>query len=329
LRPVKIKKGSNSGSGDHVAVLILSGLADFPTDRVCHHLASRRVPFLRINRDQLPKIALTINPPAGTMICKHEGRIWQVSSELRSVWWRQPTFLRNTPNRGLTAAEQLERSQWAAAMRGMMLFNDAKWVNHPAATYQAESKPYQLRRAAKFGFDVPPTLVTNDPSADVPRVIGKRIALKSVDTVLLQDERHQHFGYTSLIAWAECVDEHFHQVPVVCQSMIDPKIDLRVTVIGDRIWCDAITDTHGAIQGDWRLRQKSDLLYKDYDLPADVAERCALFVRDLGLRYGAIDLALSGSLVWFLEINPTGEWGWLDRRGRGISEAIAEELARP
>ncbi|WP_201030419.1 hypothetical protein [Labrenzia sp. CP4] len=229
----------------------------------------------------------------------------------------------------MTTTEQLERSQWSGAMRGMMLFDHAIWMNHPAETYQAESKPYQLRRAAALGFDVPSTLVTNDPKADVPGKIGTRIALKSVDTVLLQDEHYQHFGYTTLIDWAKCADEHFHFAPATCQSVLAPKLDLRVTVVGDRLWCDAITSEHGAIDGDWRVLAKNEISYRDYDLPMDIAERCRSLVRDLGLRFGAIDLAHSDERYWFIEINPTGEWGWLDREGRGLSAAIAEELACP
>jgi len=314
---------------DGVTVLILSGLMDYSTDRICNHLSRQGVPFLRINRDQLADLRLTIDPLAATMTCRYGSGTWHVGAGLRSVWWRQATFLRNTPGRGLTTTEQLERSQWSGAMRGMMLFDHAVWINHPAVTYQAESKPYQLRHAAKLGFDVPSTLVTNDRLADVPGMIGTRIALKSVDTVLLQDEHHQHFGYTNLMDWESCADEHFHLVPATCQSIIAPKLDLRVTVVGNRLWCDTITDEHGGIDGDWRVRPKNELSYQDYDLPADVAERCLSFVRDLGLRYGAIDLALSGDRYWFIEINPTGEWGWLDRDGRGISAAIAEELACP
>ncbi|MDB5801745.1 MAG: RimK-like protein [Rhodocyclales bacterium] len=312
-----------------VEVLILTGILDIPTDRICHLLRKNGVPFLRINRDALSDVALTVDPKAATMICRTGGNTWEVGSALKSVWWRQATFLRNTPSHALSTSEQLERSQWSAFMRGMMLFDEAVWMNDPAATYKAESKPYQLRRAAKLGFSVPKTIVTNDPHADIPKLVGLRIALKSVDTVLLHDSSHQHFGYTTLIDWSECADEHFHLAPATCQAPIEPKLDLRVTVLGDRIWCDEIRLDQGEIEGDWRLHSKDHLHFNPYDLPREVAKRCVQLTRDLGLRYGAIDLAFSKETYWFIEINPTGEWGWLDREGRGISEAIANELSNP
>lgn len=109
---------------------------------------------------------------------------------------------------------------------------------------------------------------------------------------------------------------------------MNPKIDLRVTVLDDKLWCDEIVIDAAGIQGDWRLKKKDDLEYKDFSLPADIAQNCLKLVKSLGLQYGAIDLALSDGIFWFIEINPTGEWGWLDRPGRGISYSIAKKLSQ-
>ncbi|TIN70893.1 MAG: RimK-like protein [Mesorhizobium sp.] len=310
-----------------VDVLLLSSLADLSTDRVCYHLSAMGVQFLRLNREQLPDVGLQIDPLRARLTCSYADHVWHVGAELRSVWWRQPTFLRNTPGRALTVEEQLDRSQWSAAMRGLMLFDQARWFNDPAATYRAESKPYQLREAYKLGFDVPETVITNDKTADVPGLVGQKLAIKSVDTVLLSEGSHQHFGYTILIDWSDCIDMDFHTVPVTCQALLSPKLDLRVTLVGERLWCSTVETDEGVIEGDWRLRPKTELVYKGHQLPAEVERRCRALMGVLGLRYGAIDLALSAGRYWFIEINPTGEWGWLDRDGRGISEAIAQELA--
>ncbi|ABA06127.1 conserved hypothetical protein [Nitrobacter winogradskyi Nb-255] len=311
----------------NVDVLILSSLADISTDRICYHLSTMGIGFLRLNREQLRDVGLQLDPARARLTCRYVDQVWQVGTNLRSVWWRQPTFLRNTPGTALTVEEQLDRSQWSAAMRGLMLFSEARWFNNPAATYRAESKPFQLREAYKLGFDVPETLVTNDRFADVPRIVGQKLAVKSIDTVLLADHDNQHFGYTIVTDWSDCADESFHAVPVACQALLSPKLDLRVTIIGEHVWCTTVEVEGGGIEGDWRLTPKTDLIYREHELPIEVQRRCLALIRHLGLGYGAIDLALSAGRYWFIEINPTGEWGWLDRDGRGISEAIAMELA--
>lgn len=310
-----------------VDVLLLSSLADLATDRVCYHLSAMGVQFLRLNREQLPDVALQIDPLRGHIICRHADQVWHVGDEVKSVWWRQPTFLRNTPGRALSVEEQLDRSQWSAVMRGLMLFDQARWFNDPAATYRAESKLYQLRVAHRLGFAVPKTLVTNDKTAEVPDLLGQKLAVKSVDTVLLSEGSSQHFGYTIVADWCDCIDGDFHTVPVTCQALLSPKLDLRVTIMGQRLWCTTVQTDQGGIEGDWRLRSRAELVYNDHQLPAEIERLCRTLMKVLRLGYGAIDLALSAGRYWFIEINPTGEWGWLDCDGRAISKAIAHELS--
>lgn len=59
-------------------------------------------------------------------------------------------------------------------------------------------------------------------------------------------------------------------------------------------------------------------------LPDEVTYRMQALMAELGLVYGAIDLILTpdGEYV-FLEVNPTGEWGMLERDlGYPISDAM-------
>ena len=214
-------------------------------------------------------------------------------------------------------------------MRAMMVFDRAHWINHPAAVYRAESKPVQLSVAAGLGFAVPSTLMTNDSTARVEDILGTRIAIKSIDTLLLRDGEDQLFGYTQITNWNDVATADLRYAPVTAQTAIEPKTDLRVTVVGDWICCVAIRRHSAGIDGDWRLTPKHDIEIDDFELPVEIEIRCLDLVRKLGLRFGAIDLALADDHYWFIEINPTGEWGWLDNAERRISAAIARELMCP
>ncbi|MCZ3387408.1 MAG: hypothetical protein LH630_10710 [Actinomycetia bacterium] len=47
----------------------------------------------------------------------------------------------------------------------------------------------------------------------------------------------------------------------------------------------------------------------------------------MSLEFGAIDLALNGDGYSFLEINPNGEWGWLQKTvGLPIAETLVDLL---
>jgi hypothetical protein len=78
-------------------VLILSSIYDFATDHVALELKDRGVAYLRLNREQLPEYELALNPTEPSLSVRHGDNRWDVSPDLKSVWFRQPVFLRNTP----------------------------------------------------------------------------------------------------------------------------------------------------------------------------------------------------------------------------------------
>ena len=324
---MRIRKGNRRSTA--VEVLVLTSQLDLSTDRICLELASGGTEFLRLNRETLPQTGLTLLPVEGGLRCRKEGREWSVGPDVKSVWWRHGTFDRNISGGSATIEEQMERSQWSAFMRSLMALDGPVWVNDPAKVYKAEIKAFQLRQAAKIGFNIPPTLMTNDPDPDIEAKVGADIALKSVDTLLLREDEEQLFGYTSLRPLRSVATEQLRPAPATIQSALRGKLDLRVTVIGNRQWCVSIKSHGSPIDGDWRLGCKSGLEIDDYDLPPGISKRCIDLVHALGLRYGAIDLAFADGRYWFIEINPTGEWGWLDRSTRPIAAGIAGYLTCP
>lgn len=48
---------------------------------------------------------------------------------------------------------------------------------------------------------------------------------------------------------------------------------------------------------------------------------------ELNLNFGGIDLVYSNGRYYFIEVNPTGEWGWLEvKTDMKISSAIKAAL---
>jgi len=198
----------------------------------------------------------------------------------------------------------------------------------------AENKALQLRQARELGLPVPECLWTNDIEAArafVERWDGRTV-VKSVASAWWEEADGGRFVFASPIALGELPSaERLASAPVCFQQPVWPKRDIRVTVVGDSVLSairggDDTTD-HDPL--DWRLGPQRP--WTPYDLPDDVAARCRLLVHKLGLRFGGIDLARDErSQHWFLELNPNGEWGWLQRAGLPIAEALADVLlSRP
>lgn len=141
-------------------VILISSKFDFSTDFICLNLHKKGIPYIRLNRDQLEEYFITLNPLLPELVIQSEEYTYQVTADTRfSVYYRAPTFLREIFHHNISEEEQLYKTQWAAFVRSLLLFDDAKWMNDPAITYSAEMKPLQLLSARRIGLNVPKTLV--------------------------------------------------------------------------------------------------------------------------------------------------------------------------
>jgi len=292
----------------NVNILIISNNDDFATDMVCVYLKTHNVPYLRVNRRDFASYNVNWDISAMKLQIEIEENLFVITSDsLKAVYYRAPTFLRESYYKYCSYEEQLEASQWMAFIRNLMVFNDAYWMNNPQDIYKAENKLYQLTIAQIIGLSTPKTLVQNN---HLELKDNNTYAVKSIDTAIFGDNHHSFFAYTTILSGAELKKYNLKIAPVCIQECIAPKIDIRVTYIEGQIFASAITNNNKPIYGDWRL-QKDKLTYSPYELPISICEKLSLLMKSLNLSYGGIDLMFSGKEYFFVEVNPTGEWAWL------------------
>lgn len=114
-------------------------------------------------------------------------------------------------------------------------------------------------------------------------------------------------------------------VPHLFQAVVDKVADLRVLVVGREVF--AVRIESGML--DWR-KDYSALSYCVVDLPGRVAKALLAYLEHFGLVSGSFDFAVdrAGDL-WWLELNPNGQWGWLEEStGLAMSAAFAELLTQ-
>ena len=311
------------------SVLVLGSKYDFSCDYVVSRLRSHGVSYVRLNGEDISSWSFDWDPVARQLRGRRLDLEFRISpDQLTGVFTRRPTFWRASTG-DKSPKENLVRTHWATFLRSLMMFDGCTWINYPPATYRAEHKPIQLALAAKQGFKIPKTRVVNtsDPVEDFDSL--GQVALKGVDTVRWKEESQEHFGYTVFTETEKMKEEDLSSMPVVIQKVLEGKQDLRVTVVGEKAWTAAILSDGSGVKGDWRLRRE-EVEYVSFSLPRKVKSLCTDFVNNLGLVYGAIDLARVDEEFFFLEINPIGEWAWLeDRLDFPISEAISTELHEP
>ena len=309
------------------SILVLSGLYDFSCDLICSELTSHGINFVRINKEQVDQYKFAFDPIHQIISVNFDEICIEIDSSLNSVLFRQPVFLRNTPSLPLSSEEQLHRSQWSAFFRSLRVLDTAKWMNDPQITYLAESKPYQLFLANKFGLKIPKTVIGNDIDK-IYESFDRELMIKSLDTILLKEKDDCLFTYSTIVNLSELNESNVRQIPFIAQELLNPKVDIRVTIIGEAIFSVKIMSQGEGINGDWRVVPKDKLEYIDIILPKTLEKNLLKMVKKLGLAFAAIDLVETAEGFYFIELNPTGEWGWLQSKKRNITRAIVEWLVK-
>lgn len=310
---------------NEIDYMILSSTIDYSTDLVCCRLAEAGEKYYRLNRDEFSKHRITVDMQNKALDLSIDGESYRAQFDcVKGIYYRSPVFLRVQSKGVMSVQEQLERSQWSSFLRNLIFFENATWINHPVNTYRAENKIYQLRIAEECGLAIPMTYISNN--ADIPIESDREYIVKSLDSALFYDGGKEMFTYSCAVTGTELKEYELASAPVVIQEFLDPKIDCRVTYVKGKMFPVKILHDGKGLRGDWRMR-KTELEYRSFELPECVENAIGRLMNRLGLNFGGIDLAYYDGKYYFIEVNPTGEWGWLEANlGIGISCAIKDAL---
>ncbi|MFV0361612.1 MAG: hypothetical protein ACK5LL_00775 [Suipraeoptans sp.] len=312
---------------NRINYLIVSSTIDFSTDLICNHLMRSNEQFYRLNRDEFLKHEIVVDLQRKSMIIMIEDEKYEAKFEgLKGVFFRAPVFLRTQVKNALTVDEQLERNQWSSFLRNLIVFQKANWINNPVSTYRAENKMFQLSIAEECGLLIPLTYVSN--FTDIELELEKLYVVKSLDAALFYDTANnlEMFTYSNVVSGEELQEYDLTSAPVIIQEFLNPKVDCRVTYVNGKIFPVQVLKNGQGMYGDWRVR-KEELEYIPFQLPKYVEAAICKLMKNLELNFGGIDLAIVEDKYYFIEVNPTGEWGWLEARtGMKISGTIKRAL---
>ena len=322
---------------DDVDVLLVTTRVDSASDVVADGLKRAGIRFYRLNTEDLPLGARSSCEfqTSAHRLCWHSEDCIASFDKVKRVWFRRHRLPALPTDTVPAHAEYcLRESQWF--VRGL-LWNlaeqvpAANWMSLPANIQRAESKMLQLHVAGTVGFACPETLISNNPKEirvfcdrQEGRVIAKPLRLGFFDYGHVQTA-----AYTTAVSTADlATDDALAVAPVIYQRHLEKRCDIRVTIVGDSIYAAAIhSQDADSARVDWR-RSDVELEHEVHVLPDETAGACQRLMKALNLHYGAIDLVLApNNRYYFLEINPNGQWLWLeDKLSFPISNKIVEWL---
>lgn len=309
-------------------ILIVSWPQDDHARAVQAHLEQQGIRTELVDLARFPtelELSVRCEPAGWVYQLRNDGKRLLLN-EAKVVWWRRPRpfGLHREIAEGEYAA--FAYSECTEAFAGLWQSLDVTWINHPVAEQVAAHKLYGLWVAREVGLDVPRTLVTNDPAEARRFAHGARPEAVAFKTFLpaVHDWRETRILRDGELERLETLS----YAPVIFQEYIPLEFDLRITVVREEIIAAAIRPVAGAYEADYRMSLDRARV-EEVKLPDEVADCIASLMRRLGLIYGAIDMRVTprGRHV-FLEINPTGEWRFIEERsGIPITAIFARHLA--
>lgn len=304
-------------------ILIITHKQDYTVDFVINKLNQQAIPYKRLNCEDINEIGFRYSVNQG-QITTSVGEI----TSYKSVWYRR----RMLPNLSDITNEN-ERdyllSEYKTLLENLFQMIEGKWLSNPSNVEIAENKLLQLKYAREIGFKVPETLVTQDKNdlREFYYRCGERVIIKPIGNGRIVEEDEISLIFTNRLnkEQIERLSE-YNLTPCIYQEELDKQYELRVTVVGEKVFTariDSQVDEETEI--DWRRKK---IKTEKYDLPPEIAEKCIELNKKLRISFGAIDLVRTknGDYV-FLENNPNGQWAWIEiDTGMPISNAIINYL---
>lgn len=307
-------------------VLVVTMTDDPTADLVISELHDRGTPVVRLDSGDFPatlSFAAYLTPDGIEGSLTTPTRTANLA-RVRSLYYRRPSGFAFPHLPDQDARFAITQARYGlggiiASLPGCL------YVNHPHRIGDAEFKPSGLAAAVTSGFHVPATLITSDPAAARTFIRKHGPAIyKPLSTPL-----YRIAGVSCTVevneVTADEIDNRVSGTAHLFQHRIDKAADVRVTVIGDRVFAVRIDSD----LLDWRT-DYDRLTYTPVQPPPQIAAALSRYLSLFGLLFGAFDFAIDRSGTWwFLECNPSGQWAWLEpETGLPMVAAMADLLER-
>lgn len=300
-------------------------------------------PF-RLNYDEFPRhFAVTLEFARGRWegsLCDTRNGDSLSLSDIGAVWIRKKADFSFASEPLAPQEKAFADAEMEHILFGLLYSLDCYWMSHPVALRGASWKGEQLLRAARMGFSVPSSMVTNRRASveAFGTSAGDGVIFKALSSpALAAHEVSPELRIAGPLPTTRITSEHdealdaVSELPCFFQHHLPKRHELRVTVIGDKLFAARIHSQDDPRTATDFRDFSAEIRYEAAALPPEIERRCLDLVASYGLTYGAIDLIVTpaGDYV-FLENNPVGQFLFVEQLvpELDMTGALAECLAR-
>ncbi len=267
----------------------------------------------RLNTDEIHLYKLAINH-FGWAISKNKAKV--TSEEIRAVYYRKP-YLPNVDEYDPLYKDMIINDNIYIIMGLVAKLNCAK-LTCPYILKKAENKLYQLKLAKQAGFNVPLTLYTNSKEDANVFINERKTVIKPISTGKVASENKCEIYNTSIL---RSINDEIAMTPIFLQEYLKKDYEARVYFVKEVEFFIKIIAKNKV---DWRLDEEENI-YSLCRLPREIRKKCLEYMKLSKLRFGAFDFIIKDGQWWFLEVNPNGQWLWLEEH---LNLTISDEIIK-
>jgi hypothetical protein len=294
-------------------LLILTNSLDGTSDELVRRIGSQNV--FRFNLDLWRDYGIEIAPGTFSLVDPSERSV--ESRQVAACYVRKPTFDDPLDVPAAGCVEAWLRSQMSYVNQELynLCHSQGKARLVEKGAQQRFGKFRQMEVAVRY-FEVPKWRFTK--GSESPSFFQPAVA-KSLTADFVEDFR---FFYTTRVE-SRCLDPGF---PWFLQEEIKGECDLTVVYVAGRSFAFTLARDFEGV--DWRRHiNKTDLPWERCSLSSDDQDRIRAFMVEANLDFGRLDFVVRDGQKYFLEVNPNGQWAWLDPDGsEGIFDAVVAVL---
>jgi len=315
-------------------ILILTYEEDPHADSVCNYLKESKIEFFRVNTDKIiGNFSISFDSKKGFFSISNDSDNILIDQEW-NIWNRRivdPYIPTNMPKE----LEKIIITETKKTWESLLVLHKGRVINRLESQWVANNKMNQLFFTRNYGngIKIPDTILTNNPK-DLIKFYreNSKICHKLQQQAIMEKENESLTVYTNIINNNHLENaELIRRNPCLFQTYIEKAYELRITALEDKIIGIAIYSQNSETSKiDWRKYDFDNVIYEKVELPKKVDDFCKNLIKHYGLHFGQIDMIVTPQDdYFFLELNPNGQWLWLEKQsGYNLTKDIAENLVK-
>jgi glutathione synthase/RimK-type ligase-like ATP-grasp enzyme len=285
-------------------VLIVSNTNDPHADAITVRLRERSLHFQRLNCDTFASSKQVWRIPSDHN--QHIHSTW-VHPDVSVVWYRKVNF----PSGQNPVQEFIAQEHEGLFESVLDHYGHCRWVNSRSSIATARPKVAQLQHARSIGFRIPDSIITNDVAVlkEFADSHGGNVIAKPIRAqVVGNDKEALVVGTRQLLA--EYYESATSYSPCYAQERLKLMSEIRVVAFGSNLYAFRLTADKEA--DDIKQLELENIQHEPCELDPSSAQKVRALMSYYKLEFAAIDFAVvDEEEPVFLELNPNGQWLWL------------------